>query len=98
MYISGGENVYPPELEQVLRQLNGIREVAVIGVPDEKWGEVGRLHCKKESEAVSEELVKNHCLKKSGKIQKFKILQLCSWTAQRRQWKNFKASPAEMYP
>jgi fatty-acyl-CoA synthase len=41
MYISGGENVYPAEIENVLYQLNGIREVAVIGVADERWGETG---------------------------------------------------------
>ena len=42
MYISGGENVYPAEVENVLYQLPGIAEVAVIGVPDERWIEVGR--------------------------------------------------------
>jgi fatty-acyl-CoA synthase len=42
MYISGGENVYPAEVEEVLFKLEGIAEVAIIGVPDERWGEVGR--------------------------------------------------------
>jgi fatty-acyl-CoA synthase len=42
MYISGGENVYPAEIEQFLRTHSAIREVAVIGVKDEKWGEVGK--------------------------------------------------------
>lgn len=42
MYISGGENVYPAEVESALLAIPGIREAAVIGVPDEKWGEVGR--------------------------------------------------------
>ena len=41
MYISGGENVYPAEVENVLHQLAAIAEAAVIGVPDEQWGEVG---------------------------------------------------------
>ncbi|MEN0138331.1 MAG: p-hydroxycinnamoyl-CoA synthetase [Rhodococcus sp. (in: high G+C Gram-positive bacteria)] len=41
MYISGGENVYPAEVEAALLKLNGIREAAVIGVPHEKWGETG---------------------------------------------------------
>lgn len=41
MYISGGENVYPAEVESVLSRLNGVVEAAVIGMPDEKWGEVG---------------------------------------------------------
>jgi fatty-acyl-CoA synthase len=42
MFISGGENVYPAEVEQFLRTHSDIREVAVIGVKDEKWGEVGK--------------------------------------------------------
>ena len=41
MYISGGENVYPAEIENVLYELEEIREVAVIGLPDEKFGESG---------------------------------------------------------
>lgn len=41
MYISGGENVYPAEVEEVLHAHPDIVEAAVIGVPDEKWGESG---------------------------------------------------------
>ena len=41
MYISGGENVYPAEVERVLRSHVGIEDIAVVGVPDERWGEVG---------------------------------------------------------
>lgn len=41
MFISGGENVYPAEVESALRELPGIVEAAVIGVPDDRWGEVG---------------------------------------------------------
>lgn len=41
MYISGAENVYPAEVENVLFQMPQIADAAVIGVPDEKWGEVG---------------------------------------------------------
>jgi fatty-acyl-CoA synthase len=39
MIITGGENVYPAEIESVLYAHSAIIEVAVIGVPDEKWGE-----------------------------------------------------------
>jgi fatty-acyl-CoA synthase len=42
MYISGGENVYPAEVEDALLALPGVAECAVYGVADEKWGEVGR--------------------------------------------------------
>jgi fatty-acyl-CoA synthase len=41
MYISGGENVYPAEIESALFAHPAVAECAVIGVPDEKWGEVG---------------------------------------------------------
>ena len=41
MYISGGENVYPAEIENLLYQMPQIQEVAVIGVTDEKFGETG---------------------------------------------------------
>ena len=42
MYISGGENVYPAEVEAVLIEHEAVRDAAVIGVADPKWGEVGR--------------------------------------------------------
>lgn len=70
MYISGAENVYPPEVEQVLLKLGGIREAAVIGVPDEKWGEVGKAFIVKEDEALSEESILNYC---TANLAKFKI-------------------------
>ena len=42
MYISGGENVFPGEVEAALAECEGVSEVVVVGVPDAKWGEVGR--------------------------------------------------------
>ena len=42
MFISGGENVYPAEVERVLLSHGGVAEAAVVGVPDAKWGEVGK--------------------------------------------------------
>jgi len=39
MIVSGGENVYPVEVEEVLSRHPGVRDVAVIGVPDARWGE-----------------------------------------------------------
>ena len=41
MFISGGENVYPTEVENVIAELDVISEAAVIAVPDPQWGEVG---------------------------------------------------------
>lgn len=41
MYISGGSNIYPREVEEKLLEHDGIAEVAIVGVPDAEWGEVG---------------------------------------------------------
>ncbi|MCE2688323.1 MAG: acyl-CoA synthetase [Rubrivivax sp.] len=41
MYISGGSNVYPREVEEVLLTHPGVAEVAIVGLPDTKWGEIG---------------------------------------------------------
>jgi fatty-acyl-CoA synthase len=59
MFISGGENVYPVEIEKVLYQHYAVHMCAVIGVPDEKWGEVG-VACvvlKPEMNAAEDELL-----------------------------------------
>ena len=41
MFISGGENVYPAEVEAAILELEGVSEVAVVGAPDARWGETG---------------------------------------------------------
>ncbi|RYZ67416.1 MAG: AMP-dependent synthetase, partial [Proteobacteria bacterium] len=62
MYISGGENVYPVEVETHLSTHPAIREVAVIGTPDEKWGEVGKVFISLNAGfTLSEKDVLNHC-------------------------------------
>jgi len=42
MFISGGENIYPTEIEHVLYKHDAVEMCAVVGVPDDKWGEVGK--------------------------------------------------------
>ena len=44
MYISGGFNVYPAEVEQALMRMDGVADVAVVGVPDERMGEIGKAY------------------------------------------------------
>ncbi|KQW53029.1 fatty acid--CoA ligase [Nocardioides sp. Root1257] len=44
MYISGGFNVYPAEVEQTLARMDGVADVAVVGIPDERMGEVGKAY------------------------------------------------------
>jgi fatty-acyl-CoA synthase len=71
MFISGGENVYPAEIEQVLTALSGIAECAVIGVPDERWGEVGRaIVVLRAGAALSESDVLAHC---QDRLARYKI-------------------------
>ncbi|HYD74138.1 MAG TPA: long-chain fatty acid--CoA ligase [Candidatus Binatia bacterium] len=52
MYISGGENVYPAEIENVLARHPAVQEAAVVGVADEKWGEVGCAFVMLKSDAL----------------------------------------------
>ncbi|MFL5282644.1 MAG: AMP-binding protein [Rhodopila sp.] len=62
MYISGGENVYPAEVENVLYQHEAVAEAAVIGVPDQRWGEVGRaVVVLKPGRSLSETDIIAHC-------------------------------------
>jgi fatty-acyl-CoA synthase len=53
MYISGGENVYPAEVENLLARHPAVLEAAIIGVADEKWGEVGHAFVQLRPEAPS---------------------------------------------
>jgi fatty-acyl-CoA synthase len=62
MYISGGENVYPAEVENVLHQLGAIAEAAVIGIPSEQWGETGMaIVAVKPGHAIAEAEIHAHC-------------------------------------
>jgi HIP---CoA ligase len=62
MYISGGFNVYPAEVEQALARLEGVADAAVIGVPDERLGEVGlALVVRKPDAALTADDVVAYC-------------------------------------
>ena len=71
MFISGGENVYPAEVENVLYQHPAVTEAAVIGIPDERWGEVGLAVVVKRPghEITADELIGFS----SGKLARYKI-------------------------
>jgi fatty-acyl-CoA synthase len=71
MIISGGENVYPAEVENVLREHPAVADCGVIGVPDARWGEVGRavVVLRPGAEATEEDLLSFL----DGKIARFKI-------------------------
>jgi len=71
MYISGGENVYPAEVENVLYQHTAVAEAAVIGVPHPKWQETGRaLVVLKGNETATEAELIEFC---QGKLARYKI-------------------------
>jgi fatty-acyl-CoA synthase len=71
MYISGGENVYPAEVEAVLHELTQVAECAVVGVPDERWGEVGRVYVIPVSgRSITPEEVLAYC---AQRLAKFKV-------------------------
>jgi fatty-acyl-CoA synthase len=71
MFISGGENVYPVEVENVIYQLDGVLENAVVGVPHEKWGEVGRAFVVLKSGAnLDAAAVVEHC---AGQLARYKV-------------------------
>jgi fatty-acyl-CoA synthase len=62
MILSGGENIYPAEIERVIREMPGVADASVIGVPDEKWGEVPKAFIEKgEEEPPSPEEVIAFC-------------------------------------
>jgi fatty-acyl-CoA synthase len=74
MYISGGENVYPAEVENVLHQITAIAEAAVIGVPDPQWGEVGMaIVALKPGQSLSEAQILKHC---AANLARFKCPRL----------------------
>jgi fatty-acyl-CoA synthase len=71
MYISGGENVYPAEVEHVLHEHPAVADAAVVGVPDERWGETGVAFVvlAEGADADEEELIA-YC---SARLAKFKV-------------------------
>ena len=77
MIISGGENVYPAEIENVLMAMEGVVDAAVIGVPSEKWGESPLAVIVRSSDDVSAEDVIAHC---DGKLARFKMPKAVEFT------------------
>ncbi|MFX1386991.1 MAG: AMP-binding protein [Promethearchaeota archaeon] len=71
MYISGGENVYPVEIEELLFKHPAIDLAAVIGVPDDKWGEVGKAFLTlKSGKTLDVEEIRNYLI---DRLAKYKI-------------------------
>ncbi len=69
MIISGGENVYPAEIENVIHGLDGVADVAVIGKPSEQWGETPLAIIVKQDPELTPEQILEWC---DGKLARFK--------------------------
>ncbi|PLZ01280.1 acyl-CoA synthetase [Burkholderia sp. WAC0059] len=70
MYISGGSNVYPREVEEALLQHPAVLEVAVLGMPDPKWGELGvAVVVRRDGRDVSAEALLSHL---EGRVARYK--------------------------
>jgi fatty-acyl-CoA synthase len=78
MFITGGENVYPAEVERILREHPEIEDIAVVGVPDESWGEVGKAFVipKKGSNLSAEDII-GFCSKHMAKFKCPKEVLFC---------------------
>ncbi|BCW50855.1 hypothetical protein StoSoilB13_31970 (plasmid) [Arthrobacter sp. StoSoilB13] len=71
MIISGGENIYPAEVEAAIAELDSVGSVAVIGIEDPKWGEVPRaIVTLREGASLSEEQLRSHL---EGRLARYKI-------------------------
>ena len=72
--IRGGDNVYPDQ-EDVIHEIYGVLEVAVVGVPDDFWGEVPTAYIVKDMQtSLTEEEIIQHC---KEKLASYKITQSC---------------------
>jgi fatty-acyl-CoA synthase len=71
MFISGGENVYPAEVEATIVELDAVGDVAVIGIPDAQWGEVGcAFVVVAPGKSLDVPTLEAHCLRR---LAKFKV-------------------------
>jgi fatty-acyl-CoA synthase len=76
MYITGGENVYPAEIERVLLQHPGVAEAAVVGVPDRQWGEAGHAWVRTLDPVLSPDHLLAWCRERLAKYKVPKFLDL----------------------
>jgi fatty-acyl-CoA synthase len=79
MYITGGENVYPAEVERILRQHPDVKDIAVVGMPDERWGEVGHAFVvAKENATVCAEDILSYCREQMAKFKCPRSVTFCT--------------------
>ncbi|MEC5424805.1 AMP-binding protein [Virgibacillus sp. C22-A2] len=76
MIISGGMNVYSSEVENVIQEHHGVRQVAVIGIPDSDWGEAVTAFIIPKNESVTVEDIQEYCNQTLSKYKKPKVIHL----------------------
>ncbi len=76
MIISGGENVYPKEIENAIYEHEAVAECAVFGIPDDKWGEVPAAYVQlKAIAAISEDELVEHCAQRLARFKRPRIVK-----------------------
>jgi len=76
MLISGGENVYPKEIEDVIYQLDAVSECAVFGVPDDRWGELPAAYVLLKPDArITEQDVITHCTRHLAEFKRPRVVK-----------------------
>ena len=79
MIISGGENIYPKEIENAIYEHEGVAECAVFGIPDEKWGEVPVAFVSLKPNAdVSELELVSHCEERLARFKRPRLIKFVS--------------------
>lgn len=98
MFISGGENVFPPEVEKVIYEFDGVHEVCVIGVTDETWGEVGKaIITVKEDKKIDTAKLKEYLKKKLAHYKVPKYYQIVDELPKNNVGKIIRAKIQEIY-
>ena len=71
MIISGGENIYPAEIERIILEIEAVQGVAVVGAPDERWGEVPHAYVEvRPGHTLDDGAVQRHL---AGRLARYKI-------------------------
>jgi acyl-CoA synthetase (AMP-forming)/AMP-acid ligase II len=76
MIISGGENVYPKEIENAIYDHQAVAECAVFGIPHDKWGEVPAAYvCLKDKAELSEQDLVAHCAARLAQFKRPRVVK-----------------------
>ena len=76
LIISGGENIYPTEVEQVLQAITGIKAAAVVGEPDAQWGAVPVAYVISDQEITLAQ-IQDQCSRNLAKYKRAKRIYFC---------------------